>query len=157
MVLFCFFLSKKVRVVFPTEYLKNKGKKKKEWVCPSSSRQHLGALLMVETQSKSVPGQGPEGCYPFLWNLIVFTDQSHLMLTAGPFCRVPHEPKQREQKLAETTFYQQTCRSMLLLTLWKPSRPAFSWLAFLSAPELPRPAAMAAQTSAHPSTHKKWS
>lgn len=94
---------------------------------------------MVEIQSNSVPGQGPEGCHPFLWNLIVFTDQSHLMLSAGPFCRVPHEPKQREQNLAETTFYQQTCHSMLLLTLWKPSRPAFSWLSFLpqSSPALP--------------------
>ena len=94
---------------------------------------------MVEIQSNTVPGQGPEGCHPFLWNLIVFTDQSHLMLSAGPFCRVPHEPKQREQNPAETAFYQQTCRSVLLLTLWKPSRPAFSRLSFLpqSSPALP--------------------
>lgn len=94
---------------------------------------------MVEMQSNSAPGQGPEGCHPFLWNFIAFTSQSHLLLTAGPFCRVPHEPKQREQNLAETTFYQQTCRPMLLLTLWKPSRPAFSWLSFRpqSSPTLP--------------------
>lgn len=46
--------------------------------------QHPGTPLVAEIQSNSSPGPGPLGFCPFLWDLIVFTCQSHLKPIAVP-------------------------------------------------------------------------